>query len=308
MNFTPTFKLLANNKDITNHIAKNLISLQFKDEAGEKSDEITLSVYGDFKRPSYKDILKLYLGYKEGGLFFCGSFYVQTTERAGEILTITATGADFSSGLKVKKNRTFEKMSLKEVVEKIAKEHNLESRCDYEDVFYSYLPKNNENDTNLLSSFASSFGEFFNIKNNEIIFLKKGESEKLPQVSIDAKECSSLRIKYSNKTQYLSAKALWQDSKENKVKEVIVGSGDPQLILQQSFLSASEATLKAEAKLKASNAGIVSGSLEIYGSKIYAGGKLKLWTTKEEDGEYNIKSVSHSFSSRGWRTRVEFEN
>lgn len=42
-------------------------------------------------------------------------------------------------------------------------------------------------------------------------------------------------------------------------------------------------------------------SLEIYGSKIYAGGKLKLWNTKEEDGEYNIKSVLHDFSSSGWK-------
>ena len=73
-NFTPAFRILANDKDVTEHITKNLISLSFKDEAGIKSDEITLSVYGTFKRPQYKDVLKLWIGYKESGLWqLCGA-------------------------------------------------------------------------------------------------------------------------------------------------------------------------------------------------------------------------------------------
>ncbi|MDE5602821.1 MAG: phage tail protein, partial [Helicobacter sp.] len=139
MNFTPTFRLLANDKDVSTHIQKNLITLSFKDEAGVLSDEITLEVAGEFKRPKYQDKLKLWLGYKESGLWYCGSFLVQSSQRTQHSTTITATGVDFSGSLKEKRNRSWEKLSLKEIIEKIAKEHQLGFQSDFEDVKLLYL-------------------------------------------------------------------------------------------------------------------------------------------------------------------------
>lgn len=88
----PLFKLEANGNDKTNDIAKNLISISFKDEANVKSDEITIKVAGDFTRPSYNDELKLSLGYENEPFFNCGLFLVQTTTKENNnLLTITAT-------------------------------------------------------------------------------------------------------------------------------------------------------------------------------------------------------------------------
>ena len=309
-NFTPAFRILANDKDVTEHIAKNLISLSFKDEAGIKSDEITLNVYGTFKRPQYKDVLKLWIGYKESGLWDCGSFAVQTSERTESTTTITATGVDFSGGLKKKKNRAWEKVSLKEIVEKIAGEHGLSSVCDYDDIKIYHAGQHDISDLAFLKRFAKDHDAVFNVKDNRIIFLRKenGGKSAIPSSAIDLSEASSYRIKYSNKTLYGKCKAIWHDTKENKIKEVVVGDGKGEEIkLERNFKDAAEAKAKAKAKLQRANSGIVSGSLDIYGSKVFAGGTLTLSNAGGDDGEYRIKSVNHSLSADSFTTSVEFE-
>ncbi|MBD5164581.1 phage late control D family protein [Helicobacter sp.] len=308
--FTPDFKILANEKDVTAHIAKNLIELSFKDEAGIVSDEITLSVYGAFKRPKYKDKLKLWLGYKESGLWYCGSFAVQSSERTESSTTITATGVDFSSGLKKRKNRAWEKLSLKEIVERIAKEHDLSAVADFGEIKIAYAGQHDRSDLTFLQKFAKDFDAIFNVKDNQIVFLRKENESKsiIPKSSISLSECSSYRIKYSNKTLYGSCKAIWHDTKENKIKEVIVGSDEgEQIRLEQSFKNAAEALAKAKAKLERAKCGIVSGSLEIYGTCVFAGGILSLSNAGEDSGEYRIKSVHHSLSADSFTTSVEFE-
>ncbi len=307
MNFTPTFKLLANDKDVSTHIQKNLITLNFKDEAGILSDEITLEVAGEFKRPKYQDKLKLWLGYKESGLWYCGSFLVQSSQRTQHSITITATGVDFSGSLKEKRNRSWEKLSLKEIVEKIAKEHQLGFQSGFEEVKLLYLAQHNESDLAFLKRLSKENGAIFSIKNNKILFLRKKESEKLPLAKVSLLEVESFSIKHSNKTIYHSAKAIWQDTKENKIKEVVVGNGTPQLRIESSFKSSSEAKLKAQAKLKNANSGSVSGNLTIYGSKIYAGGLLELSDAGSDNGVYEITSVTHRLGADGFITDVEFQ-
>lgn len=315
MELTPIFAIQANGTDVTSHIAKNLIDLQFKDEDGNVSDELTINVYGDFQRPKYQDELKLWLGYKESGVFYCGLFKVQTSERIdNHILKITATGADFGDSIKQKKSRSFEKMSIKALCEQIASHNGLRLNSDYDDVFISHQAQNNESDLHFLKRLAEELNAIFSIKNNVLIFLKKQKNGKkndaLPEFFIDAKKVSSLTIKHSNKLLYYSCKAVWHDTKDNIKKEVIVGSGAPQLVIEGSFKDKADAKIKAEAKLQKANQGIKSGSFSCAGVEIYAGGKLTLSNTLggEDDGTYSIKSVSHTFSSSGWETSVEFEN
>lgn len=307
MNFTPSFKILANDRDVTDHIQKNLIALNFKDEAGILSDEITLEVAGEFRRPKYQDKLKVWIGYKESGLWYCGDFCVQSSERTQHSTNITATGVDFSNTLKEKKSRSWEKLSLKEVVEKIAKEHQLGFQAEFEEAKIVYLAQSDESDLSFLKRLAKEYGAMFSIKDNKILFLYKKESEKLPVAKVNLLEAISFSIKHSNKTIYLSARAIWHDTKENKSKEVVVGNGMPQLRIESAFKNSSDAKLKAQAKLKNANSGSISGRLSIYGSKIYAGGLLELNNAGSDNGVYQINSVNHTLSVDGFITDVWFE-
>ena len=306
MGLTSDFKIEVNGKDVTENIKKHLVNLIFKDETADESDEITLTFDNLYKRPKYDDEIKLYLGYKETGLYYCGAFLVQTTEKNQNFLRVKATSSNFTVNLKKKHNRSFENLTLKELVKKIAKENSLNFKCDFEDVFFKHLAQTEESDLNLLNRIAKMYNATFNVKNNTII-LKKQNSENLPVFEIDRENVNSYSIKYANKTFYKSVKAIYHDTKENKQKEVIFGNGEPQYILQDSFKDENEARKRAEGVLNLLNAGIVSGILVIDGMNIIAGAKLKLSGFNEDDGEYSIKRVTHNLSGSGYTVRVEFE-
>jgi phage protein D len=307
----PTFKILANSADVSSILLQNNVSLQLKDEANEKADELTLKITDGFLRPKYEDELELYLGYGID-LTYCGLFSVQTTTwDKHDGISITATGVNFSNELKEKRDITYEKVSVKDICSQIASRGGLELKSDFDDLYLASIAQNNESDLHFLNRLAKDVNALFNIKNKTLYFMKKikdqKKSDELPKYLISATECSSLSIKHSNKTLYKSCKSTWHDTKENKTKEIIAGSGKPCLINKGSFKNEAEAKTKADATLQRANQGIVTGSLTIDGKVIFAGGVLNLVGTIEDDGEYQIKSVNHDFSVNGWNTSLEFE-
>lgn len=309
----PAFRLLANNIDVTETLQKELISLEFKDEENNKADELTIKVGGKFARPQYKDELKLYLGYNDD-LIYCGLFAVQTTTRYdNNVLAISATSVNFSTTLKEKRDMTYEKISIKDICKQIADRNNLKLKSDFDNIYISSLAQNNESDLHFLNRLAREYNAIFNIKNDTLIFTHKiknsQKNQDLPSYIISATEASQLQIKHSNKTLYKTCKSIWHDTKENKTKEATVGTGDPTLIIRGSFKNEADAKAKAQAALERATQGLISGSLTISGNVIFAGGNLKLIDTLEDDGEYHIKSVHHTFTkSNGWITKIEFEN
>ncbi|HFU76168.1 MAG TPA: phage tail protein [Arcobacter sp.] len=308
----PTFKLLANDKDVTDTLQKELISITFKDEENDNADELTIKVAGEFARPQYEDELKLYLGYGDD-LVYCGLFTVQTSKRNdNNILTISATGVNFSSILKEKRDITYEKISIKDICQQIASRNNLKTKSDFDDVSILSIAQSNESDLHFLNRLAKSYNAIFNIKNDTLIFTHKIKNDKknkdLPSYTVSADEVSTLSVKHSNKTLYKSCKSIWHDTKENKTKEIVVGVGEPILINKGNFKNEAEAKSKAQAKLERAVQGLVSGSLSMAGEVIFAGGTLNLIDTLEDDGEYRIKSVNHSFTSSGWTISLNFEN
>ncbi len=309
---TPAFKIEANGKDVTELLQSNSAKITFKDEDGVVADELGIEVYGDFKRPAFEDELKLWLGYEESGLYYCGLFVVQTSTKSRHSMRITATGANFTSELKKRRNRSYEKMSLSAVAKEIASRYDLSAKSDYDDIYIQHLSQSDESDLNLMNRLAKEYNAIFSIKNNTLIFKKRikndQKAEDLPVFEIDESECESWQIKHSNRTLYRSCKATWHDTRENKTKEITAGSGEPQLILRGSFKTEADAKAKADARLQAANRGVVSGNLTIYGQNIRAGGILKLTGFGSDDGKYTINRVEHRLGPDGYSVYVEFEN
>lgn len=310
---TPVQKIIVNGVDITQELKSDLVSVSFSDEDGNQSDEITIRVAGNFKRPDYKDKIKLWLGYKEKSLFFCGLFLVQSSERDRYGITITATGADFSSELKQKRDTSYEKLSLKAIAQIVADRHDLKLKSDFDELFMPHLSQTDESDLHMMKRLASDYNGIFSIKNGTLVFLQRikenKNSSELPVFTIDAAECldGTPTIKHADKTIYGACEASWHDTKMNQTQSIKVGTGTPILKLSGQFKTAAEAKAKAEARLQTANRGTKSGTIKIYGGEIYAGGVLKLTGAGEDNGEYVIKSIKHT-SDKSWVMNIEIEN
>lgn len=189
---TPDFKITINGSELKTEPG----SIQLTDENGTATDELQLKFDGSFSRPSYKDEIKVWLGYKESGLYFCGTFLVQTTTQTKLSLTVKATSTNFTANLKEKVNISYENLALKDLVSKIASKHGLRVKADFGDVFLKHISQTNESDLHFLDRLAKDYNATFNIKNNTLIFIKKTKSD-LPIFSIDKDEAENYSLTYA---------------------------------------------------------------------------------------------------------------
>ncbi|NQY22846.1 MAG: hypothetical protein HRT41_02350 [Campylobacteraceae bacterium] len=312
----PNVVIKINGIDKSENIMKHLDSLSIVDNANNESDSLTIVINGRFSRPNKKDQIKVYIGFDDD-LHYFGLYRVETTSKSFKSLTINATGVNFSASFKVKRNITYEKVSVRDIVNQISKRHLLKVKCDFTDIFISSLAQTNESDMHFLNRIAKEYNALFNVKNDTLYFVKKikknRKNDELPSYRIDLNMCGNTPvIEYSEKTFYNSCEVSWHDTKENKtfVKKVPLNGGDPILKFKGSFKNEAEAIEKAKAKLQRANHGIVKGSLETEGMKIYAGGRLSLDNNFDDDiDEYQISRVNQDIANGGgWTTGVEFEN
>ena len=110
---TPIFKIEMDGKDITARLSRYIISQSLSDQRGMKADDLTLTFEDTEHKltlPAPGRKIKYWLGYEETGLVFKGLFIIDELEHSGfpDKISIKATSADFTAGLKVKKETFYE--------------------------------------------------------------------------------------------------------------------------------------------------------------------------------------------------------
>ena len=318
----PNFKLEANGKDITEIIKVNLISLNFDDKEGSKSDEISFSVSGIYAKPVFGDSLKLWLGYGED-LYLCGSFSVQTASRdyKNYATEVRATAVNFASPQKIKKRRSWENTTVFEIARKIAGENKLAVKTSGQDQNIASVLQNDAGDLDFLYGLCFDYGFIMAVKNATIVIASKDakgdetqtsntpKNESLPTFTLNLTDLYSLEITEANRNSYTAVIVEWQDVEAGKTKSIKVGSGEQTYKMQIAQpKSDNEAFRQGEAKLNELQKGGINGRCSLPGANIVAGGKLKFsGIAGLEANEFSIKSVSHRLSADNYEIEIEFE-
>ena len=318
----PNFKLEANGKDITEIIKVNLISLNFDDKEGSKSDEISFSVSGIYAKPVFGDSLKLWLGYGED-LYLCGSFSVQTASRdyKNYATEVRATAVNFASPQKIKKRRSWENTTVFEIARKIAGENKLAVKTSGQDQNIASVLQNDAGDLDFLYGLCFDYGFIMAVKNATIVIASKDakgdetqtsntpKNESLPTFTLNLTDLYSLEITEANRNSYTAVIVEWQDVEAGKTKSIKVGSGEQTYKMQIAQpKSDNEAFRQGEAKLNELQKGGINGRCSLPGANIVAGGKLKFsGIAGLEANEFSIKSVSHRLSTDNYEIEIEFE-
>jgi len=295
---TPIFKLKINQQEI-----EEIVSIEYNDRIEDHADNLIVEFEGanSFKED---DTVECWLGYIESGLYYVGSFVVNEVLNKKFTTAISATALDFSLSLKEKKNRSFTNVTIKQLVEKIAKEHHLDVKTDSQ-LFMKYIAQTHESDLNFLQRIAKIHNLVFSIKNKKIIMIEK---EILPVFRIEEHECSDYSFRRSKREKYNSVEILWHDTKSHSTKKVKIGDDEPTLKISRRFTNEVEARAVALSELKKTNGKTISGSISIWGQNIIAGGIINLDGFKQmDDNTYIAKEVSHRFEEGGYNMMIEFE-
>lgn len=301
---TPDFKLQINKQDISEQTKSEIVSIEFNDRFENEADNLIVE-FADIYSFEEDDTIDCWLGYKESGLYYIGSFVVNEVLNKKFTTSISATSLDFSLTMKEKKNRSFKNITMKQLIEKIAKEHNLSVKTDSQ-FSIKYIAQTNESDLNFLQRVAKIYDLVFSIKNKTIIMIK--EEEILPAFYIEERECSDYDFRRSKREKYNSVEISWHDTKSHSTKKVMIGEDEPTLKISKRFSNEAEARAVALSELKKTNGKTISGSISMYGQNIIAGGLLDIDGFGEMDYDIFIaKEVSHRIDENGYNITIQFE-
>jgi len=294
-------KVVVNGKDISVKFKEHFTSLSIVDNAGTQSDELNISLTNAIKRPAIEDAIEIWIAKKYYGLYLVSS----TKTNHLNMLMIKATSANFTKSLKSKKNTNHFEITLGDLVAKVAKEHGLEVKFDFENLSYTNLVQDKESNMHMLNRLADKYDALFAIKNNTLIFIKRDVN--LPIFTMDLDECFPWEIERISRKEYGSCKATWRDTKENMTLSVTAGGGEPTLTQRGSFSSEAEALLVAKGELAKTKRGTKEGSLSKKGEYFSAGSKMFIINSKQDDGEYTMERVSTTVDRRGFRVSIDFK-
>jgi phage protein D len=252
--YLPTFSLIAEDKNITNEVAKYLTDLTFIDygATGEdpQSDKLTINLVSPtMMLPSKGAKLKLALGFDkflvEKGTFVVDSVSLQGPPRG---ITITALAVPSSNTLhpynmQSQKTRSWDNVSIGEIVRTIAAENGLLSSISPElnNLMPGHLDQLYENDAEFLAKLARQYNAISKATGGYWVFMVQGSGKgasgkDLPAVTITPDGKTSWQFSHRSKAKKPSAAAAgnkgtyvvpYNDADTNETKELKYGSGDP---------------------------------------------------------------------------------
>lgn len=325
----PNFKLLANDKNITDTIVDRFVSLRYTDEAGLDSDmlEIVLADHEPLlpiQVPPTGAELQLFLGYDNDALRI-GLFIVDELELAGwpGEMTIRARAAPYDKSKGGKFNLQTQKVrswpagtTLGAMVQKIAKEHGMEGAvsASLASIKLPHIDQPDESDINLLLRVAKKYDAVVKPAGGKLVLAKRGEfksvsGQDLPTITLVAKDCSRWRMVQSKRETAGKVVAYWHAVKQAKRHEISVGSGEPVRRLKQYYPTQEMALAAARSELARRERARTTMHITMPGrTDLAAECKVILQGWREGvPTEWVATRAEHSLDDRGYSSTIELE-
>ena len=242
----PDFKITLDGKEIFQ--VNNLIkSISITDEIDTLSDRVRIEINDQFENiaiPKAGVSLTVSLGYK-GNIKKMGVYNID------DILvkpgSISVSGKGFSTGSEIKKvrSRNYDSNIVKDIVEKIGKENNLEVICsDFKNE--TNFTHHEESDIHFLTRLAKSCDAIFKIQAGQLLFYPKHKEEnkkgqKLDIIKISKYNVSDYNLVLSGRAEYKKVEAVVLDLDTGDRKIVFFGEERPVLRLPGTYQDEQEA-------------------------------------------------------------------
>lgn len=325
----PAFSVIANGSNITSLIQDRLVSLEITDQAGVKSDKLVITMDDRDQKIALPDTgakIEVSLGYANTALARMGSYVVDEVEVAGPLrtLTIRANAVDMSSGIKAVKERSFDGVTMLDLVKKIASDNKLTPSVSPQaaGIMLGHVDQT-ESDMQLLTRICAEQNCTMKVADEKLVVWRReskttaGDGQpgsggkQLPTAAIAAVQCASWSATISNRGEYKSAVAYWQDTASAERKAVTVGNGEPKLTLKNSYASEDEAKRAAQSKLEVGSRAAGKVSIrDMKGDTAMSAERYAVLTgfrTGVDGSDWLITSVTHRLDSNGYTCDVDLE-
>jgi phage protein D len=314
-------KVLYNGKNITADLSKSLMSFNYTDNMSE-ADTLDISVEdSDCKwqsewYPQKGAKITAEIGILGGEVLDCGTFEIDEIEFTGipDSVNIRCIAAGFKQGQKrTLKSHVHEKKTLSEIVHTIAADLGLKVIGNVSQVKVDRLVQQKKGNLTMLKKLAARYGCTFNVRDQNLIFIKNEDLEGKQAVEyFDKTDLISFSLTDRTFGTYSSASIKFHNPTAGSVIEYNTSEGglpnsDDVLHLDYSVDSMEQAQQMTKSALREANKMQQSGNISLPGSAILISGNvISLLRLGRLSGDYLIKSASHTISSTsGWLADLE---
>jgi len=269
----PSFKIIANDVDVTSAIKQYLSEFEYTDSTGDESDTLSITLASPdpsnpVRKPATGAQIEFFLGY-DGSATRMGLFIYDEVSISGypEKIKLTCRAAAYAATPKgmiefqTQKTRTWKAGTvLGAMVTQMAKEHGMTAAvsASLAKIVLPHKNQDSESDINFLLRMAKLYDAVTKPAGGILVFAKRGEAKtlsgvQLPTATIDRSMIKNYDYDENTRDTAGTAVAYYHVAKNAKRTEVKVGTGEPVRRIRYWFSLASEALAAAQAVLARAN-------------------------------------------------------
>lgn len=328
----PDYLIRANGKDITAAIRDRLVAMTVKDEAGVKSDQVTLKLDDRPMRggaraalPEIGTRLEVHLGYQGSGMVPVGTFIVDEVTYSGppETLEVRAKHADMPGPFRTPETRSWDDTTLGGIARTIAAEHGYEAKVDAElgSVPVEHADQTEESPMAFLNRLAGAHDGIAKPYAALLVLAPKGRAKSvsgqdLPDLTVQPSDLSTWKYTHSARKDpgqgkdkdTGGTKAQYWDLGLGEMQEETVGT-PPHNTVRYTQPHAREAAATAATTKNEGDRGKARITVGMPGNP-QAAAEQKLVLAGFRPGiptEWRVESVTHKLDRSGYTTNLEAE-
>lgn len=313
----PVCNITVDGKPVSDLFMSRLVSVSVSDKEGLKSDTVNIALndghpFVEIPRKGAK--ISVSIGYEGQPIRHLGDFVADEVKVKclPYSLEIQGKAADMRETLKEKKNRHWDKKTVKDIVSEIASDHGLTPAISDEVGAHEYewFGQLDESDMNLVDRLAKRHNALFTVKQGRLVFAKKGSGEAASGSAIgqftitpDMIIPDTCEITNVDRGSYGKVVAYYQDKDKAEREEIEVKSAvsDAKAIyrLREAFASREEAEKAATAKSNTLDRGGLATSVGLIGDSSIRGGASFTYSGVRPgvDGiPFIIETAEHKFT------------
>ncbi|WP_434699776.1 phage late control D family protein [Pseudomonas sp. D1-1] len=318
----PTYRIVADGKDITALINDRLLSLRTSDKPGMDSDDFELRIDDRDQAvalPTRGAGVEVYLGYTGQALTRLGRYTVDEIELSGppDTMVIRGKASDMRGSGKTVRSGSWENVPLQQIVRDVAARNGWQPVCPVQ-TKVPRVDQLNESDYNFITRLAKQYDCTAKLADGKLLVMPRqggqtASGKNLSPVVLRRSDLSRYQFRLGDRNTQKAVRTKHQDKKSGALKVVELDNDDlpnglPAVHTDRHiYPNKSAAEQAAKARLAAFNRSSAGVRLEMAGrTDVFAERSIIVQGIKPGlDGEYLAEAVEQLFTSSGWTTTVE---
>ncbi|WP_334597286.1 phage late control D family protein [Pseudomonas alvandae] len=318
----PTFRIVADGKDITALINDRLLELRTSDKPGMESDDFELRIDDRDQAvtlPTRGARIEVYLGYAGKALTRLGQYTVDEVEVSGppDTLRIRGKASDMRGSGKTVRSGSWENVPLQQIVRDVAARNGWQPVCPVQ-TKVPRVDQLNESDFNFITRLAKQYDCTAKLADGKLLVMPRqgnqtASGKNLSPVVLRRADLSRYQFRFGDRNTQKAVRTKHQDKKTGALQVVELENdelpdGLPAVHTDRHIYpnkSAAEQAAKARlAAFNRSTAGVrleMAGRTDVFAERMIVVQGIKLGL----DGEYLAEAVEQLFTPAGWTTAVE---